>query len=338
MPMSAILILLAVIVLLPFIAFLILVGKLFTGKSIKNPEYPPINGTIFGQVFYFNTLYDQQTKDAKKFPTFRLLAPSQSDVYTIDPRNVEHVSKTCFGKYIKGDGDKEIIKDLFGEGIFAVNGDKWRQQRKLASLEFSTRVLRDFSCSVFRQNAAKLVGVLVEMAAQGRDFDVQDILMRAGLDSIFKVGFGVDLNCLEGWSKEASNFMKAFDNANALIYWRYVDPLWKLKRFLLESKKDPVKMNDKYLRDIILNFMLAGKDSTGNTLSWFLFMLCKNPLVQENIFQEIRDLIPIEDPERESRADPNDFVAKITESVLDQMHYLHAALSETLRLYPAVPL
>lgn len=98
-------------------------------------------------------------------------------------------------------------------------------------------------------------------------------------------------------------------------------------------------MNDKYLRDIILNFMLAGKDSTGNTLSWFLYMLCKNPLVQENIFQEIMDMIQDRDPpETERRADPDEFVTKITESVLDQMHYLHAALSETLRLYPAVPM
>lgn len=94
-------------------------------------------------------------------------------------------------------------------------------------------------------------------------------------------------------------------------------------------------MNDKYLRDIILNFMLAGKDSTGNTMSWFLYMLCKNPIVQENVFQEIMDVIQDRDPET---GDPDEFVAKISESVLDRMHYLHAALSETLRLYPAVPL
>ncbi|CAF1806540.1 unnamed protein product [Brassica oleracea var. botrytis] len=75
-----------------------------------------------------------------------------------------------------------------------------------------------------------------------------------------------------------------------------------LSRFLVEREKDPERMNDKYLRDIILSFMIAGKDTTAASLSWFLYMLCKNPLVQEKIMQ-----------------------------------YLHAALSETLRLYPAVP-
>ena len=31
------------------------------------------------------------------------------------------------------------------------------------------------------------------------------------------------------------------------------------------------------------------------------------------------------------------FMANITDKILDQMHYLHAALTETLRLYPTVP-
>jgi cytochrome P450 len=35
-----------------------------------------------------------------------------------------------------------------------------------------------------------------------------------------------------------------------------------LSRFLVESEKDPSNMTDKYLRDIILNFMIAGKDTS----------------------------------------------------------------------------
>uniref|UniRef100_A0A6N2MSB1 Cytochrome P450 n=1 Tax=Salix viminalis TaxID=40686 RepID=A0A6N2MSB1_SALVM len=340
-----------------------------------NPNYPPVNGTIFSQLFYFNRLYDYQTEVARKQKTFRLLAPGQSDLYTTDIRNIEHVLKTNFDNYTKGKYNQDIVIDLFGNGIFAVDGDKWRQQRKLASFEFSTRVLRDFSCSVFRRNAAKLVRVISEMAIVDQIFDMQDTLMRCTLDSIFKVGFGVELNCLEGSSKEGTEFMKAFDDSNALVYWRYVDPLWKLKRyfnigseaslkknikiidafvtnlirtkrkllaeerlcndkedilsrFLVESKKDPEEMNDKYLRDIILNFMIAGKDTSANTLSWFFYMLCKNPLAQE-----VRDVTSSQD----DVVNVEEFIANITDTALEQMHYLHAALTETLRLYPAVP-
>nr|POE55298.1 cytochrome p450 [Quercus suber] len=204
--------------------------------------------------------------------------------------------------------------------------------------------------------------------------------MRCTLDSIFKVGFGVELNCLEGSSKEGTAFMKAFDDSNALVYWRYVDPFWKLKRFLnigseaalkkkikildafvhgvirtkrellevkqdcndkedilsrfmVESKRNPYKMNDQYLRDIILNFIIAGKDTSASTLSWFLYMLCKNPLIQEKVAQEVEDITCGQD----NGASLDDFMANITNATLDQMHYLHAALTETLRLYPAVP-
>ncbi|XP_062154847.1 cytochrome P450 704C1-like [Alnus glutinosa] len=364
-----------------FLTISLLILRIFTGKSIKNPNYPPVDGTVFHQLFYFNTLYDQQTEAARKRRTFRLLAPAQSQIYTTDVRNIEHILKTNFDKYSKGEYNQDIVSDLFGQGIFAVDGDKWQQQRKLASFEFSTRVLRDFSSSVFRRNAAKLVRAVSELSDAGLAFDMQDILMRCTLDSIFKVGFGVELECLEGSRKEGSAFMKAFDDSNALVYWRYVDPFWKLKRFLnigseavlkknikiiddfvhglirtkrkllamqqecndkedilsrflVESTRNPEKMDDQYLRDIILNFMIAGKDTSANTLSWFIYMLCKNPLIQEQIAQEVRNVTGSLD----DGANVDEFMTNITNATLDRMHLLHAALTETLRLYPAVPM
>lgn len=100
----------------------------------------------------------------------------------------------------------------------------------------------------------------------------------------------------------------------------------------MESKEDPNKTTDKYLRDIILNFIIAGKDSTANTLSWFFYMMCKHPLIQEKISQQVREVI-----DDDECGNVDDFVGKLTEDTLDKMHYLHAALTETLRLYPAVP-
>ncbi|GMN52711.1 hypothetical protein TIFTF001_021858 [Ficus carica] len=37
-----------------------------------------------------------------------------------------------------------------------------------------------------------------------------------------------------------------------------------LSRFIIESEKDPKKVNDKYLRDIVLSFMIAGKDTSAD--------------------------------------------------------------------------
>lgn len=75
--------------------------------------------------------------------------------------------------------------------------------------------------------------------------------MRCTLDSIFKVGFGVDLNCLQGSSEEGSAFIKAFDDSTELTYWRYVDPFWKLKRFFNIGTEASLKKNIKSINDFV---------------------------------------------------------------------------------------
>ncbi|KAK8502914.1 hypothetical protein V6N12_054141 [Hibiscus sabdariffa] len=62
-------------------------------------------------------------------------------------------------------------------------------------------------------------------------------------------------------------------------------------------------------------------------------MLCKHPLIQEKVAQEVMNNTSI----KPSDANFDDFAATITDVTLDRMHYLHAALTETLRLYPVVP-
>lgn len=76
--------------------------------------------------------------------------------------------------------------------------------------------------------------------------------------------------------------------------------------------------------------MIAGKDTTANTLSWFFYMICKQPTIQDKIAQQVREAIEANSID--------EFVGKLTDETLDKMHYLHAAITETLRLYPAVPI
>jgi cytochrome P450 len=101
-----------------------------------------------------------------------------------------------------------------------------------------------------------------------------------------------------------------------------------LSRFLELNETNP-----KYLKDIILSFINAGKDTTAITLSWFIiYQLCKHPHVQEKIAKEIREAIKVEDG-----LTIDELAAKVTEESMEKMQYLHAALTETIRLHPAVP-
>jgi len=87
-----------------------------------------------------------------------------------------------------------------------------------------------------------------------------------------------------------------------------------------------------YLRDIILNFVIAGKDTTAATLSWFMYMLCKYPEVQEKAAEEVKEAT-----NTKTISSYTEFVSSVTDEALEKMNYVHAAITETLRLYPAVP-
>ncbi|KAK9103509.1 hypothetical protein Sjap_020763 [Stephania japonica] len=358
----------------------LLIFKLFTNNKRKQYRHP-IGGTIFNQLINFNRLHHYMTDLARTHKTYRLLGPLRSEIYTSDPANVEHILKTNFPNYAKDAYNYEILKDLLGDGIFTVDGEKWRHQRKVSSHEFSTKVLKNFSSVVFKRNAAKLADVISDAAKSKKSMDIQDLFMKSTLDSIFKVAFGVELDSMCRSSEEAGVFVNAFDDSSAVTLRRYVDVFWKIKRWLnvgaeaklkrnitvidafvyelinrkieqvsnskLDDNDDDSQMkkedilsrflhlnetDPKYLRDIILNFVIAGKDTTAATLSWFLYMLCKHPLVQEKVAEEVRNAT-----KENEYTTFDELASSISEDALDKMQYLTAALTETLRLHPAVP-
>ncbi|XVE77005.1 hypothetical protein DITRI_Ditri13aG0027100 [Diplodiscus trichospermus] len=353
--------------------------KFFTAKLRENQrkkKYHPVAGTFFNHLLNFNRLHHYMTHLASKYRTYRMLSPLRNEIYTSEPRNVEYILKTNFVNYAKGQYNYSLLSDFLGDGIFTVDGDKWRQQRKVSSHEFSTKVLRDFSSVIFRKNVAKLANVVSEAANSNEIIDIQDLFMKSTLDSIFKVAFGVELDSMCGSNAEGKEFSAAFDDSNAAIIFRYVDIFWKFKRFLnigseaelkknmkvvdnfvyklinnkieqMRNSKDDssikkedilsrfLQVNDSdptYLRDVILNFIIAGKDTTAAALSWFTYMLCKHPDVQEKVAHEVKEATNMKEVK-----DIAEFAAGMSEEALEKMHYLHAAITETLRLYPSVP-
>lgn len=94
--------------------------------------------------------------------------------------------------------------------------------------------------------------------------------------------------------------------------------------------------SEKFLRDICINFILAGRDTSSVALSWFFWLVQKNPAVEEKIVEEISGIVR----ERGSDQEDDDGGLMITFKTeeIKRMEYLQAALSEALRLYPSVPI
>jgi cytochrome P450 len=156
---------------LALLAIISYVGAVRRRRSGR--RYPPVVGTVFHKLYHFRRLHDYLTDLSRRRKTFRLLAPGRRLIYTCDPAVVEHILRANFANYGKGAFNRDNTGDLLGDGIFAVDGDRWRQQRKIASHEFASSAMRDFSGAVFRTNAAKLAAVVAVNAASKQPMEFQ---------------------------------------------------------------------------------------------------------------------------------------------------------------------
>lgn len=106
------------------------------------------------------------------------------------------------------------------------------------------------------------------------------------------------------------------------------DGLDLLTSYLNEDEIMGLKCDDKFLRDTILNFMIAGRDTTSSALTWFLWLVSTHPVVEVKIRQELDSIIPEQEGNKWRLFNIED-VSKLV--------YLHSAICESLRLYPSVP-
>ncbi|XP_059463099.1 cytochrome P450 CYP94D108-like [Corylus avellana] len=290
-------------------------------------------------------------------------------VITANPSNVEHMLKTNFENYPKGERFIALLEDFLGRGIFNSDGELWKVQRKTASHEFNTKSLRSFVMqNVTVEIDTRLVPILERASETARVLDLQDILERFAFDNVCKLAFDVDPGCLGGDGTAGADFMRAFENAATLSSGRfmYAIPIWgKLKRFLnvgserklkeairtvhefademirsrrkqkTEKEEDLLSRfmakeenSPEFLRDIVISFILAGRDTTSSALSWFFWLLSSKPEAERNILTELEN-IRVRNGKNTSDAFSFD--------EFREMHYLHAAISEAIRLYPPVP-
>ncbi|XP_074308621.1 alkane hydroxylase MAH1-like [Silene latifolia] len=93
---------------------------------------------------------------------------------------------------------------------------------------------------------------------------------------------------------------------------------------------------DKFLRDTIFNFFIAGRDTTSTSLSWFFYLISKNPQAQSKIRQELMSTMKANENDNCNMNKLYDFTRNNFKETSDKLVYLHGALCEALRLYPPV--
>ena len=259
--------------------------------------------------------------------------------------------KDNFSNYPKGTESYEIFKDFLGDGIFNSDGENWKFHRKTASHMFKINQLKDEMTNIFVKHADRIVKNLSELS--NIQIDIQQVFYNYTLSTIYELGIGVPLS----FTSNSLIFSEAFDSVQQSIDKRFFNPLWKIFKYFNIGREKKINtslkiinnnisyiiknyktlsinnqsilahyiktnpyMNCNEIKDIILNFMLAGRDTTAVLLSWSIYIIMKYPEYQTKILDEFSKV--------------NSFDYK---SIM-KLKYLQVFLYEVLRLYPSVPL
>lgn len=284
-------------------------------------------------------------------PTVECPLGGQRFIFTAQPENIKAILATQFGDYGKGEPFHEDWKEFLGESIFTTDGDLWHGSRQLIRPQFVKSRVSDLE--LFETHVQKLIGLL---GGKGQEVDVDALFYRYTLDIAmdFLLGHSVD-----SLGNPHNEFAEAFGEVQRVQ--SHIARVGPFNRFIsrksfrkglrvMEDFVQPIitqclllnpgtlkdvesqsflhalanaTRDRKVIRDQIVAVLLAGRDTTAGTLSFLFHELSQHPKVVQRLRQEIMNKVG-------SHRAP-------TYEDLKDMGYLQHCMSETMRLYPAVP-
>jgi cytochrome P450 len=105
---------------------------------------------------------------------------------------------------------------------------------------------------------------------------------------------------------------------------RQVQPPNLLEALMVAARSDGSTLNHEDVAGNVLTMLLAGEDTTANTLAWMIYLMQRHPHALRKATEEVRALAPrgLED---------------FTPELLTAMTYIEACAHETMRLKPVAP-
>jgi cytochrome P450 len=155
-------------------------------------------------------------------------------------------------------------------------------------------------------------------------------LLRVLLSELVARGISANVPGL-AWVPTRSNrrFSAANRRLNALltdvidVYRRVGTDQGDLISILMHARDDDTGagMTNEQLRDEATTLVIAGSETTGNTIAWACYLLARHPRIQERLQQEVDLVLAGADPGHET---------------LSRLPFTRAVITETLRLYSPV--
>jgi cytochrome P450 len=281
-----------------------------------------------------------------------------------DPTLVQHVLRERPHGFRRLRPMDAILRELGVSGVFNAEAADWHRQRRVVMQGFNTAQLKRFFPALVTVTE-RLRRRWAAAAERGTDVDVAADFMRYTVDVTTNLAFGHDMNTLERegdviqrhlehifpmisrrlytplpywrWFKLPAD--RALDRALAAVRQVVVDlirerraartqaarPANFLEAMLAAQAAEGAALSDDEIFGNVFTILLAGEDTTANTMAWMIHFMCEHPEVAARLREEADSVLGAS------------AVAERIED-LERLVYLDAVAAEAMRLKPVAPL
>ncbi|KAI9290574.1 cytochrome P450 [Neoconidiobolus thromboides FSU 785] len=239
---------------------------------------------------------------------------------------------------------------ITGETILSTtNKDFHRQRKKILAASFSDKTIASVEYLV-KENVDNLVNKVREMASEEKNFDFGLLFHYFSFDVIGDLAYGKSFDMIKngyhpviGWIKDYFRIVVlvgilpvlknyAFESVTKLYKFSYEavknvkehsDRVTILSTLINASDPDTgKKLSEKEIVEESIIQLVAGSDTTSNSLTWTFYLLSKHPEVYSKLKMELFKNFPDE--------------GSITYSRCKECVYLKAVIYESMRILPAI--
>ncbi|KXT08306.1 hypothetical protein AC579_1791 [Pseudocercospora musae] len=338
-------------------------------RCLPNRWFPPLGLDKLGNVI--------EAEKTKTYPILMLKEHEKhgdtysqwsGPLYTVitrDTNNIRAILHTQFKSFEVGSGRHGCVLPLLGDGIFTQDGPKWKASRKLLAPMVQRPILPDLS--LIERHFQQLLQTLspggsADSPFSNKAIDIKQHFLELSLKLTTEFLLGENSENSSAWiDRLALHFVTALKWVSKrermkAFYWlvdglefrrsckasqNLIDDLIRQAIEHRQSAKDGGADTESYvafetllrqerdpepIRSQFMNFLLAGRDSTGALLSWIFYALAREPGLQTQLKTEIEHVLGSDESRTPTKAELNSMM------LLDQF------VSETLRVFPPVPL
>ena len=276
-----------------------------------------------------------------------------SDTYLIyHPDSVKHVLQENHHNYNKDVFTYKMFRPFLGQGLLINDGESWLHQRRLMQPAFHRKRIATYG-TIMTDATDKLLERWQSYAEQNSSLHVAEEMMSLTLHIVGKTLFSLDLsdetntigsavttmlNLLGNYvyapfppisipTARNRRLLAAKRSLEQVIYRMIAERRQQntdtgdLLSMLLSARDEETGegMNDQQIRDELMTMLLAGHETTANTLAWTWYLLSQHSEVERRLYTEVDEVLGGALP---------------TVEHLSELKYTNMVLEEALRLYP----